>query len=81
MPEQPNNSDDLGRPMAAAQKGNAEAYERLLRRLLPPLRVRLRRLRDSSASQDVVQTVLLSIHRARHSDWTSYPPHSAMRSS
>lgn len=68
MPEQPNYSDDLGCLMAAAQKGNAEAYERLLRQLLPPLRAFIiRRLRDSSASEDVVQNVLLSIHRARHS--------------
>jgi RNA polymerase sigma-70 factor (ECF subfamily) len=53
--------------MAAAQHGDASAYESLLHALLPALRgfVR-RRLADPAAAEDVVQTVLLSIHRARH---------------
>jgi len=53
--------------MQAAQAGDGEAYERLLRALLPPLRGFVaRRLPDPHAAEDVVQTVLLSIHRARH---------------
>ena len=53
--------------MTAAQRGDAIAYELLLHALVPALRgfVR-RRLADPSAAEDVVQAVLLSIHRARH---------------
>ena len=53
--------------MIAAQAGDADAYERLLRSLWPELeRFARGRLRDSAAVEDVVQTVLLSLHRARH---------------
>ena len=53
--------------MGLAQSGDAAAYEKLLHELLPGLRrfVR-RRLGDPSAAEDVVQNVLLAIHRARH---------------
>ena len=57
-----------GALMAAAQDGDSAAYERLLRLLLPPLRgFVVSRLGDPSSVEDVVQNVLLSIHRARHS--------------
>ncbi len=53
--------------MAAAQKGDTAAYERLLSDLLPMLRIFVRaRLRNDSGVEDVVQNVLLSVHRARH---------------
>jgi len=53
--------------MVAAQKGDSEAYERLLVAILPELRGFVRsRLGDPSSVEDVVQNVLLSIHRARH---------------
>jgi RNA polymerase sigma-70 factor (ECF subfamily) len=53
--------------MAAAQDGDADAYERLLRSILPVLRAIVgRRLGDPSSVEDVVQNVLLSIHQARH---------------
>lgn len=53
--------------MAAAQEGDSEAYERLLRALLPPLRGFVaRRLGDPSSVEDVCQNVLLLLHRARH---------------
>ena len=53
--------------MRAAQEGDAGAYERLLLSIIPDLRAFVRsRLRDSVASEDVVQNVLMSIHRARH---------------
>jgi RNA polymerase sigma-70 factor, ECF subfamily len=52
--------------MAAAQGGDAAAYEKLLVELLPFVRSLVRaRLRDAAA-EDVVQNVLLSIHTARH---------------
>lgn len=53
--------------MAAAQDGDGEAYDRLLRAILPGIRgLVARRLGDPSAVDDVVQNVLLSIHQARH---------------
>ncbi len=53
--------------MTAAQEGDEEAYESLLKAILPLLRtVTARRLEDLSSVEDVVQTVLLSIHRHRH---------------
>ena len=60
--------DRFGRWMAAAQEGDTEAYERLLRELLSPLRRFVGALlRDPLGVDDVVQEVLLRIHRARHS--------------
>lgn len=53
--------------MTAAQQGDGEAYARLLRELAPWLRARVRgRVRSLDAAEDVVQNVLLAIHRARH---------------
>ena len=53
--------------MTAAQRGDSVAYEKLLAELLPYLRRFVgRRLIDAEAGDDVVQTVFLSIHRARH---------------
>jgi RNA polymerase sigma-70 factor (ECF subfamily) len=53
--------------MVAGQAGDAPSYEKLLRELIPYLRrfVR-RRLLDAAAAEDVVQNVLVSVHRARH---------------
>ena len=53
--------------MAAAQQGDSQAYESLLRDILPALRgYAKRRLRDDASVEDVTQEVLLSLHRARH---------------
>ena len=53
--------------MVAAQCGDSASYEKLLLELIPYLRgfVR-RRLGDNDALEDVVQNVLVSLHRARH---------------
>lgn len=60
--------------MAAAQKGDAGAYARLLTSLLPPLRAFVRRRGvEASEVEDVVQEILLFIHRARHS-WRADRP-------
>jgi RNA polymerase sigma-70 factor (ECF subfamily) len=69
MAREPNrDSEQWGAWMAAAQAGDAQAYDRLLRALLPRLRAFvMSRLGDAAAAEDVVQNVLLSIHRARHS--------------
>src|SRR5262245_49024382 len=60
--------------MAAAQKGDAVAYAALRRALVPPLRgfVRKRGV-DDGAVEDVVQEILLLIHRARHT-WRADRP-------
>lgn len=53
--------------MTAAQAGDAAAYESLLTSLLPPLRAFVRRRGvDASEVEDVVQEILLLLHRARH---------------
>lgn len=53
--------------MAAAQRGDRTAYERLLRDILPFLRVlAARRHRAPDRIEDVVQDVLLTVHRVRH---------------
>lgn len=66
-PREPRDEERWSRWMAAAQQGDRVAYERLLREVLPVVRefvgARMRRL---PGAEDVVQNVLLSIHRARH---------------
>jgi RNA polymerase sigma factor (sigma-70 family) len=53
--------------MIAAQAGDRAAYEKLLLELVPYARHRVARsVRDRSAQEDIVQNVLLSLHRARH---------------
>lgn len=53
--------------MTSAQSGDSAGYEKLLVELLPHLRRFVeRRVFDPSAVEDVVQNVLLSLHRARH---------------
>lgn len=56
--------------MAAAQDGDAKAYEQLLQELLPEVRSLVRRRMSGSseeaAVEDVVQNTLLAIHRSRH---------------
>ena len=53
--------------MAAAQDGDRAAYERLLREVLPFLRaLAARRHRAPDRIEDVVQDVLLTVHRVRH---------------
>src|SRR5262245_62319498 len=53
--------------MAAAQEGDRRAYERLLREVAPLVRTIARR-RHSTADrvEEVVQDVLLTVHRVRH---------------
>jgi RNA polymerase sigma-70 factor (ECF subfamily) len=52
--------------MAAAQAGDARAYDSLLRAALPMLRIiARRRIRDPTEAEDAVQDALLTIHRLR----------------
>jgi RNA polymerase sigma-70 factor, ECF subfamily len=60
---------EWSRLMAAAQDGDAGAYQQLLRDIAPLLRrVAVRRLYRAQAAdiEDVVQDVLLSVHAVRH---------------
>jgi RNA polymerase sigma-70 factor, ECF subfamily len=55
------------RLMAAAQDGDRTAYDRLLRQILPFIRaIAARQHRTPDRIEDVVQDVLLTIHRVRH---------------
>ena len=52
--------------MAAAQRGDAVAYRKLLEQILPVVRRQVRgRLFDESLAEDVVQNAMLNLHRAR----------------
>ena len=58
---------DWSRLMAAAQGGDRAAYERLLRQILPFVRaIVARQHRAPDRIEDVVQDVLLTVHRVRH---------------
>nr|WP_246526450.1 sigma factor [Plastoroseomonas hellenica] len=52
--------------MSAAQDGDSGTYEQLLREILPFLRaIASQRVRDAAEAEDVVQDVLLTLHRVR----------------
>ncbi len=60
--------------MDAAQSGDRAAYERLLVDLSKAVRARVRRrLRNHDDAEDVVQEVLLTVHRVRHTYDPSRP--------
>ena len=62
------------RLMAAAQAGDAQAYDALLRECLPVIRAICRsRLRDAADAEDAVQDALLTVHRVRHTYDPSRP--------
>jgi len=53
--------------MAAAQRGDARAYDDLLKSVVPFIRALLRRrIKSPPLLEDVTQDVLLSVHRVRH---------------
>lgn len=60
--------------MAAAQEGDRAAYERLLRQIVPFIRaIAARQHRAPDRIEDIVQEVLLTIHRVRHTYDPSRP--------
>lgn len=60
--------------MAAAQAGDQAAYRRLLDALLPYLRAySYRHLSRGDAAEDLVQEILLTVHRIRHTYDPSRP--------
>jgi RNA polymerase sigma-70 factor (ECF subfamily) len=65
--ENPTEEHEWSRLMAAAQSGDRAAYERLLREVTPFVRARVRSFhRSPDRAEDVVQDVLLTVHRVRH---------------
>ncbi len=67
-PERPHERDELWRAwMIGAQAGDAAAYDKLLRELLPRARRQVgARVSDIAAREDIVQNALVSLHRSRH---------------
>ena len=66
--------DDWGAWMAVAQMGDQAAYRRLLQAVLPYLRAYAHRhLSRADAAEDLVQEVLLTVHRIRHTYDPSRP--------
>lgn len=64
---EPESEDVWGSAMAAAQRGDENAYRQLLEELLPVIRRQVRaRVADSADAEDIVQNALISIHRGRH---------------
>ncbi len=62
-----NAAANWGTLMAAAQSGDQQAYAQLLREVLPVLRAVVRRQGVPPAHvEDVVQDVLMAVHRVRH---------------
>lgn len=62
--------------MRMAQAGDEQAYARLLRALLPAIRISVRyRIYDDVLVDDVTQDTLLTVHRLRH----TYDPSLPMR--
>ena len=59
--------------MVRAQEGDQAAYRRLLKAIVPVIRGLVRRkiYQDDALVEDVVQDVLLTVHRVRH----TYDPH------
>ncbi len=64
---------EWSRLMAAAQDGDRAGYERLLREILPLLRSIAGRWHRADRAEDVVQDILLTIHRVRHTYDPSRP--------
>jgi RNA polymerase sigma-70 factor (ECF subfamily) len=64
------------RLMCAAQQGDALCYEQLLHSITPFIRSLTRRYcRNPQLAEDVVQDVLLTVHRIRHT-WDPHRPFS-----
>lgn len=65
--EIPDQDESWSKLMVAAQGGDGSAYARLLREATPLVRAMARRrFRNEDLVEDVVQDVLLSLHRVRH---------------
>lgn len=60
--------------MEQAQAGDQLAYTRLLKALVPVIRAQTRKqIADAALVEDVIQDVLLTVHRVRHTYDPAYP--------
>jgi RNA polymerase sigma-70 factor (ECF subfamily) len=60
--------------MEQAQAGDQLAYTRLLKALVPVIRSQVRKhFSDDALVEDVIQDVLLTVHRVRHTYDSAYP--------
>jgi len=60
--------------MEQAQAGDQLAYTRLLKALVPVIRSQTRKqIADDALVEDVIQDVLLTVHRVRHTYDPAYP--------
>jgi len=60
--------------MKEAQEGDRAAYDHLLRELLPVLRAFIRsRVGSAATAEDLVQDILLALHRSRHTYLPDHP--------
>lgn len=73
MPRTDGKNSEWSRWMAAAQDGDAAAYERLLRAIVPFVRAVVSRRHRGDRIEDAVQDVLLTVHRVRHTYDPSRP--------
>jgi RNA polymerase sigma-70 factor (ECF subfamily) len=64
--QQKNDRGEWSLWMAAAQDGDRAAYERLLREAVPFIRAVVSRQHRGDRIGDIVQDVLLTVHRVRH---------------
>jgi RNA polymerase sigma factor (sigma-70 family) len=69
----PKNLREWSHWMEAAQNGDRAAYERLLREVAPFIRAIVARQHNRDRIEDVVQDVLLTVHRVRHTDDPARP--------
>ncbi len=74
MQSNDNARENWPRLMERAQAGDRLAYTRLLKALLPVIRAQVRKhLADETLVDDVIQDVLLTIHRVRHTYDPGWP--------
>ncbi|MBO9724254.1 MAG: sigma-70 family RNA polymerase sigma factor [Novosphingobium sp.] len=67
MPDDLPLEDDWPDLMRLAQDGDQRAYRLVLRAMVPAIRLRVRRrVFDETLIEDVVQDVLIAVHRLRH---------------
>ncbi|WP_312757503.1 sigma-70 family RNA polymerase sigma factor [Pantoea brenneri] len=67
MPETDNRARLWPQLMARAQQGDRDAYNQLLKAMVPAIRALVcKKISDATLVEDVIQETLLAIHRVRH---------------
>ena len=72
MPETDTRARQWPMLMARAQQGDRDAYNQVLKAMVPAIRALVcKKISDAALVEDVIQETLLAIHRVRH----TYDPH------